>query len=129
MVVPKPTHRVALLLKQHPTGFFFFTTASVNETLQSFPLKLLLTSFLSLATIVLLVCSAVVYLNIMFYWGENIWWDYSSDYQSADSYLGHITSCPVPLRIDTFKQTSVPSEQPLGTDYTLLLRHLIFFGV
>lgn len=35
--------------------------------------------------------------------GDNIWWDQSSTSQSADSYLGRITSRPVPLRIDTFK--------------------------
>lgn len=34
---------------------------------------------------------------------ENIWWSWSSDYQSADSYLGRITSCLFLLRVDTFK--------------------------
>lgn len=36
---------------------------------------------------------------------------------------------PGPTQNRHLKQTSMPGEQPPGTDYTLFLRHLIFFGV
>lgn len=43
--------------------------------------------------------------------GDNIWWDQSSTSQSADSYLGRITSRPIPLRIDTFKHGTISGER------------------
>lgn len=137
MVVPKPPYWVALLLKWHPTSIFsvvLVTIASVNMTffLCAFlwgrytctyftsPFSLLI--FVSMLTL--------TWIYWVFYAGEKEYGITKTQTISQQTVnLGRITSCQVPLRVDTFKADLSAERTTSGDRLHILLRALNFFCV